>query len=243
MVTRKGELSVKVDGFELLAKAVRPLPDKWKGLSDTDTRYRQRYTDLIVNDEARQVFEVRHALVTSFRSTLAAHGFVEVETPILHLEAGGAHARPFTTHHNTLDLDLHLRIALELHLKRLIVGGLERVFEIGRVFRNEGIVHPPQPRVHDARAVPGLRRLHGRDGHHRDARDAGRARTRSTPRSSASATRRWTWHGRGRRASMTDLTSEALGEEVHPSMPAARPAGPGRCPRHPRGNRTGARAS
>ena len=139
MATRKGELSVKVDGFELLAKAVRPLPDKWKGLSDTDTRYRQRYTDLIVNEEARQVFEVRHALVTSFRSTLAAHGFVEVETPILHLEAGGAHARPFTTHHNTLDLDLHLRIALELHLKRLIVGGLERVFEIGRVFRNEGL--------------------------------------------------------------------------------------------------------
>ena len=145
MVTRKGELSVKVDGFELLAKAVRPLPDKWKGLSDTDTRYRQRYTDLIVNDEARQVFEVRHALVTSFRSTLAAHGFVEVETPILHLEAGGAHARPFTTHHNTLDLDLHLRIALELHLKRLIVGGLERVYEIGKNFRNEGVSFKHNP--------------------------------------------------------------------------------------------------
>ena len=183
MVTRKGELSVKVDRFELLAKAVRPLPEKWKGLTDTDTRYRQRYTDLIVNDEARRVFEVRHALVASFRRTLTEHGFVEVETPILHLEAGGAHARPFVTHHNTLDLDLHLRIALELHLKRLIVGGMERVFEIGRVFRNEGLVHAPQPRVHDARAVPGLRRLQRRHGHHRDADRRRRPATHWGPRS------------------------------------------------------------
>ena len=175
MVTRKGELSVKVDGFELLAKAVRPLPDKWKGLADTDTRYRQRYTDLIVNDEARQVFEVRHALVTSFRSTLAAHGFIEVETPILHLEAGGAHARPFTTHHNTLDLDLHLRIALELHLKRLIVGGLERVFEIGRVFRNEGLSTRHNPEFTMLPSCISVRRLHRRDDHHRDARHPGRS--------------------------------------------------------------------
>ncbi|HEY4333632.1 MAG TPA: lysine--tRNA ligase [Ilumatobacteraceae bacterium] len=139
MVTRAGELSVKVDALQLLAKAVRPLPDKWRGLTDTDTRYRQRYADLIVNEEARRAFRIRHDVITSFRRTLTGKGYIEVETPLLHLEAGGAHARPFITHHNTLDMDLYLRIALELHLKRLIVGGMERVFEIGRVFRNEGI--------------------------------------------------------------------------------------------------------
>jgi lysyl-tRNA synthetase, class II len=139
MSTKTGELSVKVDEFELLSKAVRPLPDKWKGLTDTDTRYRQRYADLIVNEEARRAFEVRHGMISSFRRTLAAKGFIEVETPVLHVEPGGAHARPFITHHNTLDMTLYLRIALELHLKRLIVGGMERVFEIGRIFRNEGI--------------------------------------------------------------------------------------------------------
>ena len=238
MVTRKGELSVKVDGFELLAKAVRPLPDKWKGLADTDTRYRQRYTDLIVNDEARQVFEVRHALVTSFRSTLAAHGFIEVETPILHLEAGGAHARPFTTHHNTLDLDLHLRIALELHLKRLIVGGLERVFEIGRVFRNEGLSTRHNPEFTMLRAVSGVRRLHRRDDHHRDARHPGRSgRARHDHRE----------HRRregGSRptvaaATMTELTSEALGEEVHPVDAGGAPARPGRRPQHLAGSPLG----
>jgi lysyl-tRNA synthetase class 2 len=139
MATRTGELSVKPTSVALLSKAVRPLPDKWHGLTDPDTRYRQRYADLIVNAEARRHFQVRHALVTSFRRTLAEQGFIEVETPVLHAEAGGAHARPFTTHHNALEMDLYLRIALELHLKRLIVGGMERVFEIGRIFRNEGI--------------------------------------------------------------------------------------------------------
>ena len=139
MTTRKGELSVKVADLSLLSKAVRPLPNKWKGLTDTDTRFRQRYTDLIVNEEARRAFEVRHAVISSFRRTLAGKDFIEVETPVLHVEAGGAHARPFVTHHNSLDMQLYLRIALELHLKRLIVGGMERVYEIGRVFRNEGI--------------------------------------------------------------------------------------------------------
>ncbi len=157
MTTRKGELSVKADQFELLAKAVRPLPDKWHGLTDADTRFRQRYADLIVNREARRAFEIRHEIIASFRRTLHERGFIEVETPVLHVEAGGAHARPFITHHNTLDMQLYLRIALELHLKRLIVGGMERVFEIGRIFRNEGISHPAQPRVHDDGAVPGLR--------------------------------------------------------------------------------------
>jgi lysyl-tRNA synthetase, class II len=139
MKTRKGELSVKVSGFTLLAKALRPLPEKWHGLADVDTRYRQRYVDLIANDEARRVFEIRFAAITAIRRFLAARGFVEVETPVLHVTAGGATARPFSTHHNALHMDLYLRIALELHLKRLIVGGLEKVFEIGRVFRNEGL--------------------------------------------------------------------------------------------------------
>ena len=139
MTTRTGELSVKATSVQMLSKAVRPMPDKWKGLTDTDTRFRQRYADLIVNEEARRAFTVRHAIISSFRRTFADKGFIEVETPVLHLEVGGAHARPFVTHHNTLDLDMYLRIALELHLKRLIVGGMERVFEIGRVFRNEGM--------------------------------------------------------------------------------------------------------
>ncbi len=139
MTTRKGELSVKPATVTLLAKAVRPLPDKWHGLSDVDTRFRQRYADLIVNAEAQRVFEIRHEVIASFRRTLHDAGFIEVETPVLHAEAGGAHARPFATHHHTLDLPLYLRIALELHLKRLIVGGMERVYEIGRIFRNEGI--------------------------------------------------------------------------------------------------------
>ena len=138
MTTRKGELSVKADQLQLLAKAVRPLPDKWHGLSDVDTRFRQRYADLIVNDEARRNFEIRHETVASFRRTLASHGFIEVETPVLHPEIGGAHARPFTTHHNALDMPLYLRIAVELYLKRLIVGGMERVYEMARTFRNEG---------------------------------------------------------------------------------------------------------
>lgn len=139
MATRKGELSVKVERYELLAKALRPLPDKWHGLADVDTRFRQRYADLIANEEARRVFDVRFATIAAIRRFLAARGYVEVETPVLHDVAGGATARPFHTHHNALDTELVLRIALELHLKRLIVGGFDKVFEIGRVFRNEGL--------------------------------------------------------------------------------------------------------
>ncbi|HEY8216560.1 MAG TPA: lysine--tRNA ligase [Acidimicrobiia bacterium] len=139
MKTRKGELSVKVRDFELLAKALRSLPEKWHGLADVDTRFRQRYVDLIANDDARRVFEIRFAVLAALRDLLTERGFVEVETPVLHVQAGGASARPFDTYHNALEMPLVLRIALELHLKRLLVGGIERVFEIGRVFRNEGL--------------------------------------------------------------------------------------------------------
>jgi lysyl-tRNA synthetase, class II len=145
MKTRKGELSVKVTRFELLAKALRPLPDKWHGLADVDTRFRQRYVDLIANDDARRVFEIRFATIAAIRRFLLDRGFVEVETPMMHGVAGGAAARPFITHHNALDIDLYLRIALELPLKRLLVAGFEKVFEIGRVFRNEGLSTKNQP--------------------------------------------------------------------------------------------------
>jgi lysyl-tRNA synthetase class 2 len=139
MKTKKGELSVKVTNFTMLGKALRPLPDKWHGLADIDTRFRQRYVDLIANDDARRVFEIRFAAIEALRQFLKEREFVEVETPVLHTVVGGATAKPFFTHHNALDLDLSLRVALELHLKRLLVAGYEKVFEIGRVFRNEGL--------------------------------------------------------------------------------------------------------
>jgi lysyl-tRNA synthetase, class II len=137
--SRRGELSVAVDRITLLGKALRPLPDKWHGVRDLETRFRQRYVDLAVNAEARRVFAVRAKVVASLRTQLAARGFVEVETPMLHPIPGGAAAKPFTTHHNALDMDLYLRIAPELYLKRLVAGGMTRVFEINRNFRNEGL--------------------------------------------------------------------------------------------------------
>jgi lysyl-tRNA synthetase class 2 len=222
MTTRKGELSVKVERVELLAKAVRPIPDKWHGLTDTDTRFRQRYADLIVNDDARRTFEIRHEMLASFRRTLQGLGFIEVETPLLHLEAGGAHARPFTTHHNTLDMTMYLRIALELHLKRLIVGGMERVFELGRVFRNEGISSRHNPEFT-------MLELYQAFADHTEMIEITEVLI-TTAAKDATGTTEVTVHGSAgqvhtvdlvqpwRRARMIDLVAESIGVDVHPSQ-------------------------
>src|SRR2546427_4599112 len=137
--TRRGEITLEIHSFQLLTKSLRPLPEKWHGLKDVEIRYRQRYVDLIANPEVRDVFRARTKVIASLRNLLDGRGFLEVETPVLQEVPGGGHARPFITHHEALNRDLYLRIALELHLKRLLVGGLERVYEIGRVFRNEGL--------------------------------------------------------------------------------------------------------
>ena len=218
MTTRKGELSVKVTSLSLLAKALRPMPDKWHGLTDVDTRYRQRYADLIVNAEARRTFEVRHAIISSIRRTLTSHGFIEVETPVLHVEAGGAHARPFVTHHNALDMQLYLRIALELHLKRLIVGGLERVFEIGRVFRNEGISTRHNPEFT-------MLELYQAFGDYTEVMAITQELICNAARDALGTTivrigdADFDLAGPWRTARMIDLAAEGVGETLHPSQP------------------------
>ena len=218
MKTKKGELSVKVTRFELLAKALRPLPDKWHGLADVDTRFRQRYVDLIANDDARRVFEIRFATIAALRRFLVERGFVEVETPVMHDVAGGAAARPFITHHNALDIDLYLRIALELPLKRLLVAGFEKVFEIGRVFRNEGLSTKNQPEFTMLEAYQAFVDYHEMMtlteemvGH--VAREAIGATTVEIDGRSIDLSPPW------ERRTMIELIREHAGVEVHPAMP------------------------
>jgi len=143
--TQKGEKSVKADKIVLLSKSLQPLPEKWHGLKDVDLRYRHRYTDLIVNPDVINTFVTRSKIMEAMRDFMSGRDFMEVETPVLHIHTTNANARPFRTHHNTLDLDMFLRVELELHLKRLIVGGLEKVYEIGRIFRNEGMSYKHNP--------------------------------------------------------------------------------------------------
>ena len=220
MTTRTGELSVRVDEWTLLAPARRPFPDKWHGLTDTDMRYRQRYVDLWVTDKARRTFQMRSRLVMLARRWLDERDFVEVETPLLHPIPGGATARPFVTHHNALDLDLYLRIAPELYLKRLVVGGMERVFEIGRCFRNEGIGYRWNPEftmleLYQAYADYGdMMELTEQLVAHLAQELLGTTKLRFDDRD-LDLTPPW------RRASMTDLVEETAGVRVDVGMPVA----------------------
>jgi lysyl-tRNA synthetase class 2 len=211
--TRKGELSVKVHKLTLLTKALRPLPEKWHGLRDPEAKQRRRYLDLASSLESRRVVSVRAKVLKAFRRVLEERGFVEVETPVLQVTAGGALARPFTTHHLVLDIPLYLRVAPELYLKRLLVGGLERVYEIGRNFRNEGIDRDHNPEFTMLEAYQAY-------GDYEDMMDL----AETLIREAALAVRgslRFEYRGRPldlepswRRASLLDLLSEALGEAV-----------------------------
>jgi lysyl-tRNA synthetase, class II len=218
MKTKLGELSVNVSSFQMLAKALRPLPEKWHGLTDTETRYRQRYVDLIANDDARRVFDVRFAAIGAIRRFLAARGFVEVETPVLHSIAGGATAKPFTTHHNALDVQLSLRIAPELYLKRLIVGGYDKVFELARVFRNEGLSTRHNPEFT-------MLELYEAFSDYTDMMRLTEELIADAARTSIGATT-VEWDGAKidltppfARRTMVDLVREHAGVDVHPSQP------------------------
>jgi lysyl-tRNA synthetase class 2 len=218
MKTKRGELSVKVSAFALLAKSLRPLPEKWHGLTDTDTRFRQRYVDLVANDDARRVFAIRFAAISAIRQFLLGEGFIEVETPVLHPIPGGATARPFVTHHNALDMDLYLRIAPELYLKRLVVGGYERVFEIARVFRNEGLSTRHNPEFT-------MLELYQAFADYTDIMGLTEELVATAARASVGTTT-VEWEGREvdlappfERRTLLDLVKEHAGVDVHPAMP------------------------
>jgi lysyl-tRNA synthetase class 2 len=218
ITSRRGQLSVDVSGLEILAKALRPLPDRWYGLSEAETRYRQREVDLLANKESRRVFDIRFKTLSILRDRLEAQDFVEVETPILQPQAGGAIARPFFTHANALDTEFSLRIAPELYLKRLVVGGYERVFEIARNFRNEGIDtrHSPEFTALEAYRAFG------------DFRDGMDLTEHLITEAAQGAAGRLEFSFGGQRIDLTppwprrdllDMLEERLGERVHPSMP------------------------
>ena len=218
VTSRRGELSVDVVELHLLSKSLRPLPDKWHGLTATDTRYRQREIDLLANPDSRRVFDIRFKTIAAMRALLAADGFVEVDTPILQPQAGGALARPFLTHANALDIDLSLRIAPELYLKRLVVGGYERVFEIARNFRNEGIDtrHSPEFTALEAYRAFG------------DVTDAMDLSERLLVEAAERATGRLTFTVAGRAIDLTppwprrdllDWLEEVVGRRLHPTDP------------------------
>jgi len=218
MKTKKGELSVNVKTYTILSKSLRPLPEKWHGLADVDTRFRQRYVDLIANDETRRVFAVRFAAVAAVRRFLVERGFTEVETPVLTVHPGSDAARPFLTRHNALDAEFALRIAPELYLKRLVVGGLDRVFEIARVFRNEGLSTRHNPEFT-------MLELYEAFADYTDMMRLTEELIADTARTATGSTR-VEWDGREfdltppfERRPMIDLIREHAGVSVHPSQP------------------------
>ncbi|MFA5843782.1 MAG: lysine--tRNA ligase [Coriobacteriia bacterium] len=218
--TRRGELSVAPAGIALLAKSLRPLPEKFHGLSDTETRYRQRYVDLVVNPEVKQVFESRFRMIAAVRRYMETEGFLEVETPMLHPIPGGATARPFVTHHNALGMDLYLRIAPELYLKRLLVGGFERVFEINRSFRNEGVSVRHNPEFTMLEAYQAFTNIDGMMSLTEGIVEAAARETLGTLVTSYQGealdlTPPWP------RRTMAELVSEAVGERVDVHLPDA----------------------
>ena len=219
--TRRGQISVAPTSLTMLAKALRPLPEKFHGLSDKETRYRQRYADMIVNPEVLETFRKRSRMIAAIRRYMDGQGYFEVETPILQYTLGGANARPFVTHHNALDMDFYLRIATELHLKRLIVGGMERVYEIGRQFRNEGMdpYHNPEFTTMEAyRAytdIEGMKEL--AEGAFKAAADEV-CGTHSIVYQGTPVELGGTW----RSATMAELVSETVGEELSIDTPQER---------------------
>ncbi|GLZ46586.1 hypothetical protein Acsp06_27710 [Actinomycetospora sp. NBRC 106375] len=221
MTTRRGELSIRVEQAALLAKALRPPAGGHHGLTDVETRYRQRYADLQVNERTREIFRIRHAAVHAIRGHLADQGFTEVEGPVLQSIQGGASARPFVTHHNALDLDMYLRIALELHLKRLIVGGMERVFEIGRVFRNEGVDTRHNPEFTMLEAYQAFADYH-------DMMDLTEGMVTAAARAALGDELTVRYQGQEidlrppwPRRRFADMIAEKTGEVMHPEMPIA----------------------